>query len=206
MVLMRHLPDDSKSRSQYMDLLGVAVQEDPNCHRNAFYYARELGYQARQQECIDAFKRYLSLPGATWDHERCYAHRAIGRSYTALGNHFEAEKSFRLATAEAPYIRESWSELAMFMYQQHRWTECFSNALIGLGITHKEPIHTSDPGVWGYRLHDLAAISAHHLGMPKIAIKHGELALEIEPDDGRLKNNMRFYRDADIAQLDLAAE
>jgi tetratricopeptide (TPR) repeat protein len=189
-----------------MDILGIAVQETPDCHRNAFYYARELGYQARHQECVDAFKRYLSLPGSVWNHERCYAHRALGRAYTSLGNNFEAEKSFRQATVDAPHIRESWSELAMFMYQQSRWMECFSNALIGLGIIHKEPIHTSDPGVWGYRLHDLAAISAFHLGMPEIAVKHGQIAIDFEPADGRLQNNLRFYQGENIAQHALAAE
>ena len=39
---IHHHPDNAKSRSQYMPLLEVAVQEDPYDDRNTFYYAREL--------------------------------------------------------------------------------------------------------------------------------------------------------------------
>jgi hypothetical protein len=68
-----HQPDPTKSRTQYMDLLELSVKEDPNCPRNAFYYARELSFNSRWQESIEACKRYLKLPNATWQNERCYA-------------------------------------------------------------------------------------------------------------------------------------
>ena len=81
-----HKPDPTKSRSQYMDLLELSVREDPQCPRNAFYYARELSFNARWQEAIDACKAYLALPRATWMNERCYAYRVMGRCYSELGH------------------------------------------------------------------------------------------------------------------------
>jgi glycosyltransferase involved in cell wall biosynthesis len=201
-LLMRHLPDNNKSRGQYLDILGVAVRENPECPRNAFYYARELGYQARWQECADAFWRYLNLPADKWYHERGYAYRAMGRAYSFLGNVVEAEKAFRMATVETPYIRESWNELSEFMYKHHRWVECHANAMIGLGISYNEPVHTSDPSVWGWKLHDLAAISAHYLGMTETAVQQGQIAVNLAPNDERLCANLRYYLAAQTPTAD----
>jgi hypothetical protein len=40
-LLIKHLPDDSKSRSSYLPLLEAAVKETPHDHRDSFYLARE---------------------------------------------------------------------------------------------------------------------------------------------------------------------
>jgi glycosyltransferase involved in cell wall biosynthesis len=81
MLLVSHHPDPTKSRGQYMPLLELAIQEDPRCPRNAFYHARELTFYARWQEAIDALNKYLAMPEANWQNERCYAMRLLGQSY-----------------------------------------------------------------------------------------------------------------------------
>jgi Tfp pilus assembly protein PilF len=47
--------------------------------------------------------------------------------------------------------------------------------------------------VWGYQAHDLAAISAWNLGLKDIAAKHGQIAVNLEPSDERLNNNLRYF-------------
>jgi glycosyltransferase involved in cell wall biosynthesis len=192
MLLAVHLPDPTKSRGQYLDLLELSVKEDPNCPRNAFYYARELSFHARWQDCIDAVNRYLALPQATWYHERCYAYRTAARCWNALGNFYEAEKTYMLATAEASNTREPWCELALLMYQQQKWEECFAYAMRTLRITDREMVYTCDPVAWGDLPHDLASISAYHLGIKDIAVQQALLAVEKAPDDLRLKQNLQY--------------
>jgi hypothetical protein len=51
-----------------------------------------------------------------------------------------------------------------------------------------------DPTVWGARPHDLLSIAAHKLGMTEEAIKHGELALQFEPNNERLIKNLEYYK------------
>jgi tetratricopeptide (TPR) repeat protein len=169
------------------------VQEDPDCPRNAFYYARELSFNARWQESINACKSYLNLPRATWMNERCYAYRVMGRCYNELGNWEEAEKAFQMAASEAPNTREPWCELAMLMYRQHRWEECFAYAMRALRIVDRAMVYTCDPAVWGAQPHDLAAIGAWHLGLIDVAIEHGEKAVELEPSDQRLRANLEWF-------------
>ena len=188
-----HKPDPTKSRGQYMDLLELSVKEDPDCPRNAFYYARELSFHSRWLEAIEACKNYLKLPRATWQNERCYAYRVMGRCYNEVGQPFEAEKAFQMAASEAPNTREPWCELAMLMYRQSRWEECFAYAMRTLRITDREKVYTCDPEVWGHKAHDLAAISAWNLGLKDIAAQQGKIAAELAPFDDRLQSNLAYY-------------
>lgn len=196
MLLAVHKPDPTKSRGQYMDLLELSVKEDPQCPRNAFYYARELSFHRRWQESIDACKNYLSLPRATWHNERCYAYRVIGRCHSELGRPWEAEKAFQMAASEAPDTREPWCELAMLMYRNSRWEECFAYAMRALRIVDRMAVYTCDPEVWGHQPHDLASIAAWHLGLLDKALEEAQLALEKSPDDVRLKLNLEYIQDA----------
>jgi len=193
-LLVSHHPDPTKSRGQYLDLLAVSVKEDPHCPRNAFYYARELTFHSRWNDAIDALERYLNLPGATWPNERCYAMRLLGKSHQEAGNALAAEKWLHMACGEAPNTREPWCDLAMLMYRQARWEECFAASMRALKITEKALVYTCDPAVWGHWPHDLAAISAWNMGLKEVAVRHAEAAVALSPDDARLANNLRLMR------------
>jgi glycosyltransferase involved in cell wall biosynthesis len=196
MLLAVHHPDPTKSRGQYMDLLELSVREDPECPRNAFYYARELSFNGRWRESIEACEKYLKLPRATWMNERCYAYRVIGRCYNELGEPWNAEKAFQMAASEAPNTREPWCELAALMYRNHRWEESFAYAMRALRITDRAMVYTCDPAVWGAQPHDYASIAAWHLGLHEKALEQAKIASDLEPDDLRLQNNLKYIQDA----------
>jgi glycosyltransferase involved in cell wall biosynthesis len=201
MLLVVHKPDPTKSRGQYMDLLELSVKEDPDCPRNAFYYARELSFHRRWKESIVACESYLKLPRATWQNERCYAYRVMGRCYSELGDLWNAEKSFRLAAIEAPNTREPWCELALLMYRQSKWLDCFSAAMKALQIKDRLLVYTVDPEVWGHQPHDLAAISAYWLGLQDIALEQARICVKMSPDDARLKANLALIEKQSNKQL-----
>lgn len=197
MLLVSHHPDPTKSRGQYLDLLKLAVTEDPRCPRNAFYYARELTFYGKWEEAVEALNKYLAMPEATWENERCYAMRLLGRTSEELGRWDEAMKWFRRAIAEASGTREPWVDLAMHCYRRQMWDDCYSAATSALRIKDKQLVYTCDPEVWGWKPHDLAAISAWHLGLVDEATKHGEEACKLGPEDARLAANLCFYKGED---------
>jgi len=195
MLLVSHHPDPTKSRGQYMPLLELAVSEDPRCPRNAFYHARELTFYSRWDEAIVALNKYLAMPEANWVNERCYAMRLLGKSYAAKGNTWEALSWYRKACAEAPNTREPWVDLALASYSTQNWHECYAAAKNALAIKDKALVYTMDPEVWGHKPHDLLAIAAHHLGLKEEAKEHGQIAVDLCPNDERLKNNLEFYKE-----------
>jgi tetratricopeptide (TPR) repeat protein len=193
-LMVVHKPDPTKSRGQYLSLLEADIKENPQNVRNTFYYGRELSFNRKWQEAIDVCQRYLNMPEATWDDERCYALRVQGKCYDEMGKGEEALKKFRLACMEAPHSREPWVELATSCCAKRLWNECYFAATQALAITEKRWVYTADPSVWGPKTHDLAALSAFYLGLKDKALEHGAKALELDPTNERLKNNMKYYR------------
>lgn len=196
MRMVVHKPDPTKSRGQYLPLLEMSVKEDPYDARGAFYYARELSFHGQWQRAIDECYRYLAMPNANWANERCYAYRVMAKCYNELGDWENAMKAARLGAIEAPYTREPWCEIAKLAYQRQNWAECYGAAMSALAITDKEYVYTMDPEVWGAMPYDYAAISAWNLGMKEEARKQVLKALELEPDNERLQNNLQFFEEA----------
>jgi len=190
-LLVVHKPDPTKSRGQYLDLLEVSIKEDPRCPRNAFYYARELTFYNKHLDAIVALNKYLEMPEATWQNERCYAMRLLGKTYDALGQ--DGREWFRKACAEAPNTREPWVELAQSCYAKQQWQECYDSCVRALEIKDKTLVYTMNPEVWGCLPHDLLSISAYHLGNKTDSIKHGKIAVDLEPDNQRLISNLDYY-------------
>ena len=139
-----------------------------------------------------ALNKYLDMPEATWPNERCYAMRLLGKCYDALGQN--GIEWFKKACKEAPNTREPWIELAESYMAKKMWRECYEAALRALDIKDKALVYTMRPDVWGSLPHDLIALSAYNLGMMCEARHHGEIALELEPNNERLKTNLEFYR------------
>ena len=193
MLLVSHHPDPTKSRGQYMDLLELSVKEDPSCPRNAFYYARELTFHRRWVDAIVALHKYLENPKADWANERCYAMRVMAQSYEALGDLAQAQVWLEKASREAPNTREPWVELANIARKTEQWQLSYDCAKQALTIKDKALVYTMDPSVWGAKPHDLLALAAYHLGKQDEAVEHGTLAVELGPNDERLKRNLEFY-------------
>jgi len=191
-IEIHHHPDDTKSRGQYFPLLELSVQEDPDDDRNAHYYARELYFNRNDgdnwQKSIAEFKRHLSLPRAQWPPERARTMRYLSELETHM-----REPWLLRACAEAPDRREGWVDLCLYYYEKETWEACFAAAKRALSIKDKPLEYLCEEHAWGFLPHDLAAISAHNLGFLDQAILYGRAALELSPEDQRLKNNLEAY-------------
>jgi len=189
---IHHHADNSKSRSSYLPLLELSVTEDPFNDRNAFYYARELTFYGQTDKAIKELNRYLSLPTATWGAERARAHR-----YLAQYDTDNTEIHLKNAISEDAGRREPIVDLAMMYYKKGEWRSCYRAALDALQIREKPLDYLCEEFAWGDAPYDLAAISAYHLGLTPTAIKYGKKAVALNPNDERLKANLKFYLNKD---------
>jgi len=175
-----------------MALLELASQEDQNCERNAFYYARELVFTNQWHKAITALKRYLDMPKASWDYERSYAMRLLGKSYEAIGDNPTAYSWYIKACAEAPSTREGWLDLAQYCYRIGSWIECYSAIQKCLGITERQFVYTSDPHSWTELPYDIGSIAAWNLKMFDDAKELAQKALSFDEKNSRILNNLRI--------------
>jgi glycosyltransferase involved in cell wall biosynthesis len=183
---IHHYPDNSKSRSQYLPLLKLSIEEDPMDDRNAFYYARELFFNNQRDEACLEFKRHLSLPTALWKPERA-------RSMRYLAELENSEEWLFKAIGEAPDRREGWVDLAKYYYSQSAWEGCLWASQRALEITDKPLEYLCEEFAWGFAPYDYAAISAYNLGLNDKAKEYGRIAYELCPTDKRLENNLTYY-------------
>ncbi len=192
-VQLDHHPDLQKSRGQYLPLLELAVREHPEDDRNMHYLGREYMFCGRWQECEQTLLRHLALPSAVWREERCASMRFLSRAAEALGKPQEAEQWLLRACGEAPWLREPWLEASMLAAGRGAWSGSLFFAENALRITERGQSYINEPESWGARPYDLAALAAYRMGLFALAQKYGKLAVEQEPDDARLRENLRFY-------------
>lgn len=185
---IHHHPDNTKSRGQYFPLLKMAVDEQPDDDRNAYYYARELFFHGLYDQAIVEFKRHLSLPRATWAPERAASMRYLAKM---IGN--EREKWLLDAISQAPGRREALVEIAQHYYEEQNWAKCLEYAKKALDIEEKPLDFLCEAFAWGYLPWDLAAISSYYIGDIENALIYGTKALELEPQNERLRGNMAYY-------------
>ena len=186
-LVIHHYPDNTKPRSQYFPLLELAAKESPNCDRTAHYLAREYYFHYRFKEAAQEFKRHLSLPSAVWKPERARSMRYLAK---CLPN--EAEEWLLRATLEDPGRRENWVDLASYYYNHQYWPEC--NYAVGraLRITERSLDYLSEAEAWGAYPYDIGSIAAWHVGLTDTAIERVQKAIELDPSNQRLIDNLEW--------------
>ena len=190
---IHHHPDNEKSRGQYLPMLEMAVDEEPFNPRNLYYYARELFFHKQYLEAKLVFEEYLKY--SKYPGEKSYALR-----YLAKCDPKNAEKHLK-ESIKTLYCREGVLALANHYYITKEWKKCLKVSLEAIEIKEKLNDFMSEEWAYGHMAYDLVAISAWQLEQWDDALRYGEMALEISPNDERLQNNVKFYRNK-VEELD----
>lgn len=162
-LLLHHYPDLSKPRSQYLPLLELSVEENPQDDRAMFWLGREYVYYQNYEKAIQTLKRHLELPSAKWSEERSASMCFIAQCYQALDNSKEAKCWLYRALAECPDVREPYLSLAKLGYKEKNWPLVFAMAEKGLSVTQKTGSYLVQPESWGSALYDYGAIAAYRM-------------------------------------------
>lgn len=188
-VQLDHHPDPKKSRGQYLPLLELSVAEDPEDDRNLHYLGREYLYYGRWDDCIRTLTQHLSLPSAVWRDERAASMRYIARAHARKGERDEARDWYLRAAAEAPHLREPWTDLAMLLYENQEWDGVLYATACALKIRERPRTYICEAEAWGSLPHDLRCQAYYHTGRLHQALEEARLALAAAPSDPRLAGN-----------------
>lgn len=186
---MFEVQDLSKgTRASYLPLMEQGVREDPSDGQVYFWLAREYFWAGRMDEASASFQNYLTLPSSTWPEERAEAMRFLAKIVPD-----RAEYWLDRARNEAPRRREIWLDLAEYYHGREDWLALYWACASGIERSQRSNSYLDDNQAWSYRLHDLGAIAAWHIGALARAVHWGRAALEQAPNDGRLQNNLAFF-------------
>ena len=193
-VQLDHRADPTKSRAQYLPLLELSVREAPLDDRNTHYLGREYMFHRRWKECIETLTRHLACPRPRGPDERCASMRFIARAHEAL-----ATSARRKNGSSAPWARprtcasRGWRWPRSAIASATREGTAFF-ALRALDIQERPKTYICEAAAWGSLPFDLASLALYETGRVREAIPLLEKAVELEPSNERLRENLRLMR------------
>jgi tetratricopeptide (TPR) repeat protein len=191
-IEINHLPDNSKSRASYLPLLQLAVKENPLDDRCMHYLGREYMFHKKWNKAIDTLIKYLSLESATWKYERSAAMRYIGKCYKGLNRMEEATLWFTKSVIETSDMREGLGEIGVIYYEEGKYLEAKKALELSLNIKERTKNYMSESIWWNGYIEDLLSICEYNLGNKEGALAYANIALELDPNNERIKNNLKI--------------
>jgi len=186
-----HLQDHSKSRKSYLDLLEMAVKEEPGDWRMRHYLNREYWYNKDWNKVLSSAYEAMEITNG-WDVEK-----ASTCMWASEASHHLNLKKLSIewaerATSEAPNFYEAWHWRAHIAHLHGDWESCRVFAFKRLELSRQDH-HLVKPEVWEWWGYDLMALSSHKTGNNSSAVKYGKVAHSAAPNIERLRLNLGFY-------------
>lgn len=200
-LVVHHFPDPNKPRTQYLPLLELSAQENPDSSSVIFWLGREYMYYGHYDKSIQTLLRHLSLPAATWDEERSASMRFIGYCYAKKGDIEQAKSWYLRAAAECPNVREPYLELCKLAYQKQDWPLCLFAAERASKIIRPSGTYLVENEAWGSAIYDYGSIAAYRMGMYSHSLKLVKIAAALSPEDKRIKENLKLIAEAAHEQV-----
>jgi hypothetical protein len=174
-----------------LPLLELAAAEDRGPH-TLFELGRGYATARRWAESEAVLREYLALPAAADHPERPFAQRLIAAACQHLGRPGEALPWLLRACADDPGGRENWLDLAQLYHDAKDWAGGYHAATRALAIPGGPARHRTFGTAWVERADDLASVCAWYLGLKAEAAAHLRRALDLAPNDARLRANAKF--------------
>ena len=192
-IIINHFPDKTKSRKSYLKLLELSIKENPNNDRNLHYLGREYMYYKKWNKSIDTLIKHINLKTSTWKDERCASMRFISRCYINLKRYDEAKMWLDKAINEAPYLRDPYTEKMLLEYNLKNYKEAIYYAQEALKIKNKQLTYINETFSWDETIYDILSLCYYYTDNKKEGLKYLLEAININPSNQRLKNNLKFF-------------
>jgi tetratricopeptide (TPR) repeat protein len=190
-IFLDEQQDAAKSRANYIELLHLKIDEGDRDWKTFYFLANEYMARGNLENAIKYRTQSLDLcnDGSV---SRSYVAKNTALNYQNSGQPDKAREWYVRAVAEGNE-RESWYSYALFLYMRNEWKDCLEAAERCIAVTEKRNGYTFDPRAWSDSPYDIAAIAAYNCERHSSAIEYGRKAIELNPDDARLKQNQAFY-------------
>lgn len=183
-----HHRDPGKKHSTDFALLQTATKEMPHDARMHWYLARQMDYE-NHPDTVATFKKYLDMPGGSTI-ERAYACRVLARRVPDKATYW-----LQRSIQEDPRGPEGYYELAKAAHQKKDHLTAYFYARQAVACAATGMMHTSDLEAFGHLPADIASVNSYLLGLHQEALRYVKIAIERNPNDERLKNNLKQLED-----------
>ena len=191
-AVIHHLPDNNKSRGQYLGMLEEGVKEYPDDARMWTYMTREYFFYAKWEDVIRSAEAKIKLGG--WDVESAAVCRWAGEAAHQLGNEEEARTWYDKGRDILPAQGEPQFSVAMDAYRKQEWQRCLDAAMNALESPRSNH-YCYESAVWDWKAYDLAGIAAFNLKHIDEAITFTQEAVKANGQENeRIMRNLEFFK------------
>ncbi len=186
---VRHYPDKSKSRGQYIELMRLGVQEHPESYMQNYYLGRELYYYKKYREAIEQLEKTVRLPGS-YPANQAAAYGFLGECYEVLEEFKRAEISYKISLSFTDRVREPYIKLLKFYYNRHRWYAMLDLEQDIFAIKGSRTEWYEDTRNYREIPYDYLSIAYWNIGNKEKFYEYANKALEYDPFNDRIKHNL----------------
>lgn len=191
-VFLHHYPDDSKSRGSYLGLLELRYQENPDDIYSMFYLGREYTFYGQDEKAIEILEK-VAAQTEYWNILNIGSYILLGKSYKKLGKMDQAVKCFYKIIENDPTFIEGYVLLADIFSEKQLYTIAIGLLNEGLAKARRHYTWIEDSACWTYRPYDLLSIAYYYTGEVEKGKEYLLKAIEMNPTDQRLRDNLKFY-------------
>lgn len=194
LVWEHHHPAGREWKLEYgLARMLMDVVENPTEIRPIFYLGRQYFYLGAYGAAIERLEQYVELsPGGR---DAGNALDFIAQCYSKLGNRDKQIEVLYRACAIEPKRREWWGALAEAYYAQGQYQMALGMLKCCGEIPKPRGLVYIDHRWYGSHYHDLTARCLWKLERYEEGLKHARRALEMEPDNHRLEDNLAWFEE-----------
>lgn len=205
-VFLHHYPDKTKSRGFYMDLLKLAVEENPDdCHIQ-FLYAREFLLANDYEMAIKEYAKCISMPlidDPRYDKVLRGALLHLALTYEKMGVYETAGWYCDEMIKVDPTYREPYLIKAEMYNMQGMFTLAYGCLEAAANFTYQHFDWVELAPTWYGWLPDLRSVVREHLGDLDGALADVNAALAHDPDNPHLLKNKTVILERLLAEAKL---
>ena len=196
-IHLHHYPDMKKSRSSYLPLLELRASENPDDYYGLIYLSHEYYYRGFYEKSINTLNTVLKY------HQNKCTLTEIASCYLFLGDNYMALKVPSLAVdnylkaigTDSTY-REPYLNLAKAYMELKKWECAIEYIKLGIQNSYRHYLWIERDISWTYEPYDLLSLAYFYAGNKNKALSLAVKASDIDPDNQRLKTNVRIILDS----------
>lgn len=142
-IEVTHIPNRNKPRTQYLDLIKAALDENPTIARYYKYYTDALVSLERFEEAEEYYLKMLEIPGFS-NSDSAHVYRILSRIIPEKFGEY-----ILCCLGEVPDRREPYYYIAKWYGEHERWEECLSWCERALEIKEITVDIFKDNDAWG---------------------------------------------------------
>jgi tetratricopeptide (TPR) repeat protein len=195
-IYLHHWPDQTKSRGSYLGLLELRKEEYPDDYYGRIYLAHEYYYRGFYQKSIDELKDILSKHKEEYNSiEQASCYLFMGDSYRSLGQTGEAIGCYYQAMLIDDTYREPYYALADLFNDIEKYEYTIPLLKVCLEKTYRHYVWIERDDAWAGGIYDLLSVAYYWTEQYDEALAAVHKALHFNPQDQRIKDNLRFIEE-----------